>query len=63
MAIGIYIAFNPPAPDIWLSSDGKLLGTHLETLERLAELVGVPSLSSFMDQRIPEPECDEVMVT
>jgi hypothetical protein len=60
MAIGIYPAFNPPVPEAQLSSDGKLLGTQLETLDQLAETAGVPPLDSFMDQR--EPGSDDAML-
>jgi hypothetical protein len=28
MAIGIYLAFNPAAPDLQRHSDGKLLGSQ-----------------------------------
>lgn len=62
MAIGIYLAFNPPAADVQIHSDGKLLGTHLETLDRLAESAGVPPLGSFMDQRVPEPDSDDELL-
>ena len=54
MAIGIYLAFDPPLPDVQLRSDGKLLRTQLDTLERLAAVAGVPPLGAFMDQRIPD---------
>jgi hypothetical protein len=62
MAIGIYLGFNPPIPEVQLHSDGKLLGTHLEQLHRLAEIAGVPPLGSFMDQRVPEPASDYDML-
>jgi hypothetical protein len=58
MAIGIYPAFNPPIPEAHLRSDGKLLGTHLEALDQLAEVAGMPPLGSFMDQRDPDTEED-----
>src|SRR5437870_4639295 len=62
MAIRIYLGFNPPIPEVQLHSDGKLLGTHLEQLHRLAEIAGVPPLGSFMDQRVPEPDSDYDML-
>jgi hypothetical protein len=62
MAIGIYLAFNPPAPDVQIHSDGKLLGTQMETLDQLAGIAGVSPLGSFMDQRVPEPDSDGEML-
>ena len=47
MAIGIDLAFNPPLPEVQLHSDGKLLGTNLDLLERLAEVAGVQPLGAF----------------
>jgi hypothetical protein len=58
MAIGVYLTFNPPAPELQLQSDGKLLGTHLEFLEQLAETAGVPSLGAYMDQRAPADDAE-----
>jgi hypothetical protein len=60
MGIGIYPAFKPPVPDAHLGSDGKFLAKHLETLDQLARIAGVPSLGSFMDQREPDPD-DEML--
>jgi hypothetical protein len=60
MAIGIYLTFNPPLPDVQLHSDGKLLGTHLEVLEQLANAANVPPLGAFMDQRLPD-ESDDML--
>ncbi len=56
MGVGIYLAFNPPIPDVALGSDGKLLAKHLETLDRLAEVAEVSPLGSFMDQREPDDD-------
>jgi hypothetical protein len=58
MGIVINPAFNPPVPGAQIHSDGKLLAAHLNTLEELARVAGVPSIGSFMDQREPDLEDD-----
>lgn len=66
MGVGIYLAFNPPLPDVRLGSDGKLLAKHLDMLDRLAQVAEVLPLDAFMDQREPTEEdflLDEFMAS
>lgn len=59
MGIGIDLAFNPPLPDVCISTDGKFLAEQLGTLDDLAAIAGVPPLTAYMDQRVPD-EDDEM---
>jgi hypothetical protein len=51
MGVGIYPVFNPPVPGAGLASDGKLLARNFEALDAIAAAAGLPTFSSFGDNR------------
>ncbi|MGL6097445.1 MAG: hypothetical protein ACRC7O_16810 [Fimbriiglobus sp.] len=58
MAIGIFPKFDPPLPGVEMTSDGKFLAAKLGVLDRIAATAGVPSLTTYMDHREPDPDDD-----
>lgn len=57
MTVGFFPAFEPRIA-VTFTGDGASLFHHAATLDALAEERGVPTLSSFADDREPPPDFD-----
>jgi hypothetical protein len=55
MGIGLYPAYNPHVPAAKFDADGKTLAREADTLDEIAEELGLSPLTAFADRReVPE---------